>query len=62
MSEARQAENSASALGELCDSLRSDEADLRQRLAALHSRVGAAEREAAEAEGKRAAASEVRDL
>lgn len=55
LSEARQAEVSAAALGELCDSLRSDEADLRQRLAALHARANAAAQETAEAEAKRTA-------
>lgn len=59
VSEARQAQTSAAALGELCDSLRADEADLRQRLAALHSRVDAAEREAAQAESGRTAATQV---
>ena len=59
LSEARQAEVSAAALGELCDSLRADEADLRQRLAALYARANAAVQETAEAETKRTAVVEV---
>ena len=59
LSEARQAEVSAAALGELCDSLRADEADLRQRLAALHARANAAAQETTEAETKRTAVVEV---
>lgn len=59
MLEARQAENSAAALSELCDSLRSDEGDLRARLINFNSRVDAAGREAMEAEAKRTTVSEV---
>lgn len=58
-SEVRRAEGAAASLAELCDSLRGDEADLRDRLASLHPRASAAEREAADADASRAAAHEV---
>ncbi len=58
-SEVRQAEGAAHSLAELCDSLRGDEADLRERLAGLRSGVAAAEREASDADAGRATACQV---
>ena len=56
----RQAEAAVEALQEACDALRADEGDLRGRLAGLHAAVAAAERERADIDAARAAASQVR--
>lgn len=58
-SEVRTAEGAVEALAAVCDSLRGDEADLRDRLASLHTTVASATEEAAEAVTARDAACQV---
>ncbi len=60
-SEVRTAECAVASLTEVCDSLRGDEADLRDRLHQLHRTAAAAEVEAASAVAGRDAACQVRN-
>ena len=60
-SEVRTAECAVVSLTEVCDSLRGDEADLRERLHQLHRTAAAAEEEAAAAVAGRDAACQVRN-